>query len=114
VSQPHMSEDGGRPQEQELRLSVSDKEVLQKEGFRADERGPKSRRSHARFAQMKLPQAELRTRRHKPDAPRLAARHAPHPARVLAHRRRHHRYSSAGPGSTSRRRSWRCSIYPVR
>ncbi len=49
------------------------------------------------IAKMKLPQAELRTRRYQPDAQRPAARHAAHLARQPAHRRRDHRNSQARP-----------------
>jgi uncharacterized protein len=66
LSQPSLS-DVPQAQEQELRLSVSDKEILQKKDF--------AQMSAAEIAQvtraidrMKLPQAELRTRRYQPDA----------------------------------------------
>src|ERR1700755_2817744 len=65
LSEPRMSETP-QAQEQELKLSVSDKEVLQKKDF--------AQMSAAEIAQviraidrMKLPQAELVTRRHQPD-----------------------------------------------
>src|ERR1700737_4175070 len=66
LSQPQMSETP-QAQEQEPRLSVSDREVLQKKDF--------AQMSAAEIAQVtraipkiKLPQAELRTRRYQPDA----------------------------------------------
>src|ERR1700720_3491056 len=66
LSQPQMSETP-QAQEQELRLSVSDREVLQKKDF--------AQMSAAKIAQVprptpkiKLPQAELRPRRYQPDA----------------------------------------------
>jgi uncharacterized protein with von Willebrand factor type A (vWA) domain len=66
MSQPAMREEMPQAQEQELRLSVSDKEILQKKDF--------AQMSAAEIAQviraidrMKLPQAELVTRRHQPD-----------------------------------------------
>ncbi|MCP4619511.1 MAG: VWA domain-containing protein [Bradyrhizobium sp.] len=66
MSQPAMREEMPQAQEQELRLSVSDKEILQKKDF--------AQMSAAEIAQviraidrMKLPQAELVTRRHRPD-----------------------------------------------
>jgi len=53
-------------QEQDLRLSVSDKEVLQKKDFAQMSAAEISEALRA-IARMKLPQAELRTRRFKPD-----------------------------------------------
>src|ERR1700693_5435466 len=65
LAQPQMTETP-QAQEQELRLSVSDKELLQKKDF--------AQMSAAEIAQvtraiekMRLPQAELRTRRYQPD-----------------------------------------------
>src|ERR1700686_2924077 len=77
-------------QEQELRLSVSDREVLQKKDFAQMSAAEIAQVSRA-IAQMKLPQAELRTRRYQPDARGLR----------LAMRR-------------TLRGSWRCSISPGR
>src|ERR1700735_2253363 len=54
-------------QEQELRLSVSDKEVLQKKDFAQMSAAEIAAATRA-IAEMKLPQAELRTRRYQPDA----------------------------------------------
>jgi len=73
-SQAQMSETP-QAQAEELRLSVSDKEILQKKDFAqmtAAEIGEVTRA----IANMKLPQAELRTRRYRPDArgPRLDMR----------------------------------------
>jgi uncharacterized protein with von Willebrand factor type A (vWA) domain len=66
MAQPAMREEMPQAQEQELRLSVSDQEILQKKDF--------AQMSAAEIAQviraidrMKLPQAELITRRHRPD-----------------------------------------------
>ena len=66
MAQPAMREETPQAQEQELRLSVSDKEILQKKDF--------AQMSAAEIAQvlraidrMRLPQAELVTRRHQPD-----------------------------------------------
>jgi uncharacterized protein with von Willebrand factor type A (vWA) domain len=66
MAQPAMREEMPQAQEQELRLSVSDKEILQKKDF--------AQMSAAEIAQvlraidrMRLPQAELVTRRHQPD-----------------------------------------------
>jgi uncharacterized protein with von Willebrand factor type A (vWA) domain len=53
--------------EQELRLSVSDREVLQKKDF-AQMSAAEIAEATRVIAQLKLPQAELRTRRHQPDA----------------------------------------------
>ena len=94
MSQPQMSE-AQQAEQQEIRLSVSDTEVLQKKDFAQMSAAEIAAVTRA-IARMKLPQAELRTRRYQPDRAGPAARHAPHPARVLAHRRRHHRYPSAG------------------
>jgi uncharacterized protein with von Willebrand factor type A (vWA) domain len=65
LSQPSMSETP-QAQEQELRLSVSDKEVLQKKDFAQMSAAEIAQVTRA-IAQMKLPQAELRTRRYRPD-----------------------------------------------
>src|SRR5215510_11573960 len=66
MAQPSMREEEPQAEEQEIRLSVSDKEILQKKDF--------AQMSAAEIAQvlraidrMKLPQAELVTRRHQPD-----------------------------------------------
>ena len=53
-------------QEQELRLSVSDREVLQKKDFAQMSAAEIAQVTRA-IAQMRLPQAELRTRRYQPD-----------------------------------------------
>src|ERR1700704_1210023 len=66
LSQPQMSETP-QAQDQELRLSVSDREVLQKKDF-AQMSAAESAEGTRAIAQMKLPQAELRTRRYQPDA----------------------------------------------
>src|ERR1700694_2404739 len=72
LSQPHMSETP-QAQEQELRLSVSDREVLQKKDFAQMSAAEIAQVTRA-IAQMKLPQAELHTRRYQPDARGLAVR----------------------------------------
>src|ERR1700754_4994565 len=66
LSQPSMTE-APQAQEQELRLSVSDKEVLQKKDFAQMSAAEIAQVTRA-IAQTKLPQAELRTRRYQPDA----------------------------------------------
>ena len=66
LSQPSMTE-APQAQEQELRLSVSDKEVLQKKDFAQMSAAEIAQVTRA-IAQMKLPQAELRTRRYQPDS----------------------------------------------
>jgi uncharacterized protein len=53
-------------EQQELRLSVSDKEVLQKKDFAQMSAAEIAEVTRA-IARMKLPQAELRTRRYRPD-----------------------------------------------
>ena len=96
LAQPAMRDEEQQVQEQELRLSVSDKEILQKKDFAQMSAAEIAEVTRA-IANMKLPQAELRTRRYRPDAKGLRARHAPHPAQFLAHRRRDHRYQKARP-----------------
>jgi uncharacterized protein with von Willebrand factor type A (vWA) domain len=54
-------------QEQDLRLSVSDKEILQKKDFAQMSAAEISEALHA-VERMRLPQAELLTRRHRPDS----------------------------------------------
>src|ERR1700749_3049083 len=66
LSEPSMTE-APQAQEQELRLSVSDKEVLQKKDFAQMSAAEIAQVTRA-IAQMKLPQAELRTRRYQPDS----------------------------------------------
>ncbi|WP_163314055.1 VWA domain-containing protein, partial [Enterobacter hormaechei] len=53
-------------QEQDLRLSVSDKEILQKKDFAQMSAAEITEALHA-IERMRLPQAELLTRRHRPD-----------------------------------------------
>src|ERR1700726_6071 len=65
LTHPHMTETP-QAQEQELRLSVSDQEVLQKKDFAQMSAAEIAQVTRA-IAQMKLPQAELRTRRYQPD-----------------------------------------------
>src|SRR5215471_16983451 len=65
LSQPQMTETP-QVQEQELRLSVSDKEVLQKKDF-AQMSAAEIAEALRAIERMKLPQAELLTRRHRPD-----------------------------------------------
>lgn len=55
-----------QPQEQEIRLSVSDREVLQKKDFAQMSAAEIAQVTRA-IAEMRLPQAELRTRRVQPD-----------------------------------------------
>src|ERR1700716_3794006 len=69
LSQPQMSETP-QAQDQELRLSVSDREVLQKKDFAQMSAAEIAQVTRA-IAEMKLPQAELRTRRYQPDTSRL-------------------------------------------
>src|SRR5467141_3763887 len=66
LAHPHMTETP-QAQEQELRLSVSDREVLQKRDFAQMSAAEIAQVTRA-IAEMKLPQAELRTRRYQPDA----------------------------------------------
>jgi uncharacterized protein len=64
-SQPRMTETP-QAQAEELRLSVSDKEILQKKDFAQMTAAEIAEVTRA-IAHMKLPQAELRTRRYRPD-----------------------------------------------
>ncbi|MBR0792855.1 VWA domain-containing protein [Bradyrhizobium manausense] len=65
MSQPHMTETP-QHQEQDLRLSVSDKEILQKKDF-AQMSAAEITEALRAIEKMHLPQAELLTRRHQPD-----------------------------------------------
>jgi uncharacterized protein with von Willebrand factor type A (vWA) domain len=65
LAQPSMS-DVEQPQEREIRLSGSDKEVLQKKDFAQMSAAEIAEVTRA-IAKMSLPQAELRTRRFQPD-----------------------------------------------
>src|SRR2546430_12372840 len=67
LAQPMTREEIPQAQEQELRLSVSDKEVLQKKDF-AQMTAVEIAEVTRAIAQMRLPQAKLRTRRYQPDA----------------------------------------------
>jgi uncharacterized protein with von Willebrand factor type A (vWA) domain len=67
LAQPMTRDDVPQVQEQELRLSVSDKEVLQKKDFAQMTAAEIAEVTRA-IENMKLPQAELHTRRYQPDA----------------------------------------------
>ena len=66
LSQPSMREEP-QAQEQDLRLSVSDKEILQKKDFAQMSVAEIAEATRA-IEKMRLPQAELETRRYQPDA----------------------------------------------
>ena len=66
LSQPAITSEREAPQKQEIRLSVSDREVLQKRDFAQMSAAEIAEVTHA-IAKMTLPQAELRTRRTRPD-----------------------------------------------
>jgi uncharacterized protein with von Willebrand factor type A (vWA) domain len=66
MSQPTMREQP-QVQEHDLRLSVSDKEILQKKDFAQMSAAEIAEATRA-ITRMKLPQAELETRRYRPDA----------------------------------------------
>ena len=66
MSQPAVREEMPQAQEQELRLSVSDTEILQKKDFAQMSAAEVAQVIRA-IAKMRLPQAELVTRRHRPD-----------------------------------------------
>ena len=67
LSQPSRDESLPLKQEQEIKLSVSDREILQKKDFAQMSAAEIAEVTRA-IARMHLPQAELRTRRYKPDA----------------------------------------------
>jgi hypothetical protein len=67
LSQPARSEERPQAQEEDLRLSVSDREILQKKDFAQMSAAEIAQVTRA-IAQMRLPQAELETRRYQPDA----------------------------------------------
>src|SRR5947208_4872916 len=67
LAQPSMREEASQVEAQELRLSVSDKEILQKKDFAQMSAAEIAQVTRA-IADMRLPQAELRTRRYQPDA----------------------------------------------
>ncbi len=67
MSQSSIREEASQDREQELRLSVSDKEVLQKKDFAQMTAAEIAEVTRA-IAEMRLPQAELHTRRYQPDA----------------------------------------------
>src|SRR6201991_425206 len=66
LSQPSMTEQP-QAQEQDLKLSVSDKEILQKKDFAQMSAAEIAQVTRA-IANMRLPQADLRPRRYQPDA----------------------------------------------
>ena len=66
LAQPSMREEP-QVQEQDLRLSVSDKEILQKKDFAQMSAAEIAEVTRA-IEKMRLPQAELETRRYRPDA----------------------------------------------
>jgi uncharacterized protein len=66
LAQPSMREEP-QAQEQDLRLSVSDKEILQKKDFAQMSAAEIAQATRA-IEKMRLPQAELETRRYQPDA----------------------------------------------
>src|SRR5262245_3624113 len=67
LSQPASREERPQEQAQELKLSVSDREILQKKDFAQMSAAEIAEVTRA-IAKMKLPQAELETRRYRPDA----------------------------------------------
>ena len=112
LAQPSMQEERPQAQEQELKLSVSDREVLQKKDFAQMSAAEIAEVTRA-IAKMRLPQAELRpaaTGRMRAACGSTCA--APSAAPCVPAARSSISESSAA--STSRRRSWRCSISRVR
>ena len=96
MAQPSTRDDAPQVQEQELRLSVSDKEILQKKDFAQMSAAEIAEVTRA-IANMKLPQAELRTRRYQPDAKGLRLDMRRTLRSSSAHRRRDHRHPKARP-----------------
>ena len=96
LAQPSMREEAPQAQEQELRLSVSDKEILQKKDFAQMSAAEIAEVTRA-IADMRLPQAELRTRRYQPDARGLKLDMRRTLRGSLAHRRRDHRHPQTRP-----------------
>jgi uncharacterized protein len=66
MAQPSRGEEREAPQEHEIKLSVSDREILQKKDFAQMSAAEIAEVTRA-IAAMRLPQAELRTRRTRPD-----------------------------------------------
>ena len=67
MAQPQVSDAPQREEQQEIRLAVSDREILQKKDFAQMSAAEIADVTRA-IANMRLPQAELRTRRFQPDA----------------------------------------------
>ena len=67
MAQPQVSDAPQREEQQEIRLAVSDREILQKKDFAQMSAAEIADVTRA-IATMRLPQAELRTRRFQPDA----------------------------------------------
>ena len=67
IAQPQLSDAPQREERQEIRLAVSDREILQKKDFAQMSAAEIADVTRA-IANMRLPQAELRTRRFQPDA----------------------------------------------
>ena len=66
MAQPQVSDAPQREEQQEIRLAVSDREILQKKDFAQMSAAEIADVTRA-IANMRLPQAELRTRRFQPD-----------------------------------------------
>ena len=112
MAQPAMREEMPQAEQQELRLSVSDKEILQKKDF-AQMSAAEIAEVVRAIAKMQLPQAELITRRYQPNARGLKLDMRRTLRRSLRTRARSST-SESSAASKSRRRSWRCSISPAR
>ncbi len=99
--------------ELDARLTVSDREVLQKKDF-AQMTGAEI--AAAKEAMKRLVHAARRSAHPPPCAARARSshRHPPHAARQHERRRRFHRSEVSSGRRPSRRRSWRCSIFPAR
>ena len=111
LSQAQMTE-APQAQERELRLSVSDKEILQKKDFARSPRG--DRRSHPRHRRNEAATGRIAHPPLPAGRTRFAAGHAAHLARLLAHRRRHHRYPPARADRKAGADRRPCSIFRAR
>ena len=103
------------PQEVEIdaRLTVSDRELLQKKDF-AQMSAAEIAAAKAAIKRLVLPLDEVKTRRLAPHRARPHHRHAPHAARQPQGRRRADRSEISRADAPGSRRSWRCWISPAR
>ena len=108
-------ESSEKPPEVEIdaRLTVSDREVLQKKDF-AQMTAAEIAAAKDAIKRLVLSLDEVKTRRLAPNRARPPHRSAPHAAREPEGRRRGHRPEISRPATQGSRRSSRCSIFPAR